>query len=86
MSDLPRVLVGDTFKQTFINSGSTISPIVASILDGAGSIVSSGAGVDSGSGHFIGRQRLTLLAIILVNGMLPFQVMNTSVGYDSGLF
>ena len=52
MSDLPRILVGDTFKQTFINSGSTISPIVASIIDGDDVIVSSGAGVDSGSGHF----------------------------------
>lgn len=52
MSDLVRVLVGDTFKQTFINSGSTASPIAASIINGSETIISSGAGVDSGSGHY----------------------------------
>ena len=49
---LTEVLVGDTFKQTFINSGSTASPIVASIISGSETIVSSGAGVDSGNGHY----------------------------------
>jgi len=49
---LKEVLVGDTFKQTFVNSGSTASPIVASIITGSETIVSSGAGVDSGSGHY----------------------------------
>ena len=52
MSTLPRILVGNTFKQTFINSGSTPSPIVASILSGSETIVSSGAAVSSGNGHW----------------------------------
>lgn len=46
------VLVGDTFKQTFINSGGSASPIVASIIDGGENIVSSGSAVDSGNGHY----------------------------------
>jgi len=49
---LQQVLVGNTFKQTFIASGTDPSVIVASILDGAGLIVSSGAGVNSQNGHF----------------------------------
>jgi len=49
---LPQVLVADTFKQVFIASGTDPSVIVASILDGAGTIVSSGAGVNSLNGHF----------------------------------
>ena len=49
---MKRVLVGDTFKQTFINSGQTASSIIASIVDGSESIVSSGTAVDSGDGHY----------------------------------
>ena len=52
MSDLPQVLVGDTFKQIFIASGTDPSVIVASVLDGTDAIVSSGAGVNSLNGHF----------------------------------
>lgn len=52
MSHLPQVLVGDTFKQTFIASGTDPSVIVASIINGAGAIVTSGAGVNSLNGHF----------------------------------
>jgi hypothetical protein len=52
MRNITRVLVGDTFKQTFINSGTTPSTIVASILDGDETIVSSAAGVSSGNGHY----------------------------------
>lgn len=52
MRTIKTVQVGDTFKQTFINSGSTVSPIVASIISGSETIVSSGAGVDSGNGHY----------------------------------
>lgn len=52
MSHLPQVLVGDTFKQTFIASGTDPSVIVASIINGAGVIVTSGAGVNSLNGHF----------------------------------
>jgi hypothetical protein len=49
---LPTVLVGDTFKQTFVASGTTPSVITASILDGTETIVSSGAGVNSGNGQY----------------------------------
>ena len=52
MADFPQVLVGDTFKQTFIASGTDPSVIVASIYDGNETIVSSGAGVNSLNGHF----------------------------------
>ncbi len=52
MGKLTEVLVADTFKQTFIASGSDPSVIVASILDGSDVIVSSGAGVNSQNGHF----------------------------------
>lgn len=46
------VLVGDTFKQTFVNSGATASPIVASIVNGSETVISSGSAVDSGNGHY----------------------------------
>jgi len=52
MSDLKRVLVGDTFKQTFVNSGASASPIVASIVNGSETIINSGSAVDSGNGHY----------------------------------
>lgn len=52
MSDLPIVLVGDTFKQTFVASGTDPSVIRAAILNGNENIVSSGAGVNSLNGHF----------------------------------
>ncbi len=49
---MKKVLVNDTFKQTFINSGASASPIVASILTGSETIISSGSAVDSGNGHY----------------------------------
>jgi len=49
---LKQVQIGSTFKQTFIASGTDPSVIEASILDGAGNIISSGAGVNSLNGHF----------------------------------
>jgi len=52
MPNLTEVLITDTFKQTFIASGTDPSVITASILNGAGTIVSSGAGVNSLNGHF----------------------------------
>ncbi len=52
MSDLPQVLIGDTFKQIFIASGTDPSVINASVWDGSDVIVSSGAGVNSLNGHF----------------------------------
>lgn len=52
MAGLRKVLVGDTFKQTWINSGAVPSSIVAAIRDGADTIVASGSGVSSGNGHY----------------------------------
>lgn len=52
MSNLTQVLVGDTFKQIFIASGTDPSVITASIIDGNETIVASGAGVNSLNGHF----------------------------------
>lgn len=52
MANLKHVLVGDTFKQIFIASGTDPSVMVASIIDGNDAIVSSGAGVNSLNGHF----------------------------------
>ena len=50
--NLPEVLVNDTFKQTFVASGTDPSVITASVIDGNEVIVSSGAGVNSLNGHF----------------------------------
>jgi len=47
-----RVLIGDTFKQFWIGSGTTPSVIIASVLRGDESIVSSETGTSSGNGHF----------------------------------
>lgn len=49
---MPIVLVGDTFKQTFVASGTIPSVINAAIIDGNENIVSSGTGVNSLNGHF----------------------------------
>lgn len=49
---MERVLVGDTFKATFINSGGVASAITASIISGSETIISSGSAVDSGNGHY----------------------------------
>ena len=51
-SRIRQVLIGDTFKQFFISSGTTPSVITASIVDGAETIISSETGVSSGNGHF----------------------------------
>jgi hypothetical protein len=52
MAKLQTVLIGDTFKQTFVASGTTASVITATILDGNESIVSSGTGTNSLNGHY----------------------------------
>lgn len=52
MSRMPVVLVGDTFKQTFIASGTDPSLISAAIISGTETVVSSGLGVNSLNGHF----------------------------------
>lgn len=49
---IARVFVGDSFRQTWVNSGTTPSSIFSSVLDGAETIVSSGAMISSGNGHF----------------------------------
>jgi hypothetical protein len=52
MPKMQIVLIGDTFKQTFVASGTSPSLITATILDGTDTIVSSGAGVNSQNGHY----------------------------------
>ena len=52
MSVVKKILVGNTFKAFWISSGTTPSVMSMSIIDGSETIVSSGAGVSSGSGHF----------------------------------
>ena len=47
-----QVLIGDTFKQFWISSGTTPSVITASIVDGSENIVSSETGTSSLNGHF----------------------------------
>ena len=47
-----RVLVGDTVKHTFINSGATASPITSSLLSGSETIISSQTATSSGNGHY----------------------------------
>ena len=47
-----KVLVGDTFKQFWISSGTLPAVITASIIDGDETIVSSNPGTSSGNGHF----------------------------------
>lgn len=52
MAQLVEVQIGSTFKQVFVASGTDPSVIVASIVDGNETIVSSGAGVNSLNGHY----------------------------------
>jgi hypothetical protein len=52
MSQLKTVLVGDTFKQFWISSGTSPSLISAAIISGIETVISSGVGVSSGNGHF----------------------------------
>ena len=47
-----QVLIGDTFKQFWIGSGTTPSVITASIVNGDENIVNSETGTSSGNGHF----------------------------------
>ena len=49
---IKHVLIGDTFKQFWISSGTTPSVVTASIIDGLENIVSSETGTSSGNGHF----------------------------------
>ena len=47
-----KVLIGDTFKQFWISSGTTPSVVSAAILNGSETVISSGTGVSSGNGHY----------------------------------
>jgi len=49
---IKKVLIGDTVKLTWINSGTTPSSIVASVYNGSELMVDSGSMVDSGNGHY----------------------------------
>jgi hypothetical protein len=52
------VVLGDTFRPTWISSGATASPIQYRILTGSETIVSTYAGVDSGNGHYYADARI----------------------------
>ncbi len=52
MSKLKKVLIGDTFKQTWISSGTLPSLISAAIISGSETVINSGTGVSSGNGHY----------------------------------
>jgi len=52
MSVLKKVLIGNTVKMTWVNSGTTASPISVSVLDNTDISVNSIAMTDSGNGHY----------------------------------
>ena len=52
MKSLRKVLVGDTFKQFWISSGTSPSVISAALITGSETVISSGTGVSSGNGHY----------------------------------
>ena len=45
-------LIGDTIQVTWINSGTTPSPIIAAVYNGSDTLVDSGAMTSSGNGHY----------------------------------
>ena len=47
-----KILVGDTFKMTWISSGAVASTISAAIYTGSETLISSGTGTNSGNGHY----------------------------------
>ena len=46
-----KVLIGNTIKFTWINSGVTMNPIVG-VYTGSGTLIDSGAMTSSGNGHY----------------------------------
>lgn len=59
MKSLKRILVGDTFKQYWISSGTSPSVISAAVITGSETVISSGTGVSSGNGHYYRTTRVT---------------------------
>lgn len=51
-SKIKEVLIGDTFKQYWVSSGTTPSLISAAIINGAEMVVNSGTATSSGNGHY----------------------------------
>lgn len=49
---MKRVTVAGTFKLTWVNSGVTTTGLVATILDGSETVVSTHSAVSSGNGHY----------------------------------
>lgn len=47
-----RHLIGDTIRVTWISSGTVPDTIITAVYDGSESLVSSGAMVSSGNGHY----------------------------------
>jgi hypothetical protein len=52
MAQLRNVILGGTFRPTWVSSGVTAAPITYNILTGSETLVSSYAGVSSGGGHY----------------------------------
>lgn len=52
MEQVRNIVLGDTFRATWVSSGATASPIQYRILTGSETIVSTYAGVSSGNGHY----------------------------------
>jgi len=47
-----KYLIGDTLKFTYINSGTTFSPVNFVLYSGSETVVDTGSCVDSGNGHW----------------------------------
>jgi len=51
-SDISEFLVGDTLRATWIDSGTSPSPISAALIADSETLVSSATMTDSGNGHY----------------------------------
>ena len=52
MSRIPKRLIGDTLKVTWVHSGTTPTSIHAAIYDGSETLVNSMSMTSSGNGHY----------------------------------
>lgn len=50
--EIVETLIGDTVKFTYVDSGTTFSPITFKLYDGSESVVNSGTLASSGNGHY----------------------------------
>jgi len=69
MSSTPkRVLIGDTIKFTWVNSGVTMSPVLE-VYDGEETLVSTAAFIDSGGGHYYADYTVTSAGYYRLRGI-----------------